>query len=132
MVRLVTRGVAGVVALVVALTGCGSSSADRAVRDTARSFSAAISHGDGRTACAALIPKAADSLRSGGESCEKAITELNLTGGGVGQVQVWGDYAQVRLGSDTLFLAESSAGWKVSAAGCERRPRQPYDCEVEA
>jgi hypothetical protein len=132
MVRLVGGVLAGGAALVVASAGCGTSPRDRAVRDAARSFSAAIGAGDGRAACAALTPKAAESLQSGGKSCAMEITGLDLPGGSVLQVRVWGDYAQVRLSSDTLFLAEFPAGWMVSAAGCERRPGRPYDCEVEA
>jgi hypothetical protein len=129
---LVLKGLVGSVAMALALTGCGISPDNRAVLAATQSYLAAIGGGDGQAACAALTPRAADSLRSGGESCAETITGLGLTAGRVLEVRVWGDYAQVRLSSDTLFLAESSAGWKVSAAGCERRPGQPYDCEVEA
>jgi hypothetical protein len=48
----------------------------------------------------------------------------------VGRVEVWSDRAQVRAGTDTLFLTEVAGGWRVSAAGCTARPGRPYDCEV--
>ena len=36
-----------------------------------------------------------------------------------------------RLADDTLFLTETDAGWRVTAAACESRAEAPYDCEVE-
>jgi len=54
-----------------------------------------------------------------------------LTGGEVRQVEIWGGDAQVRLGDDTVFLTETGAGWRVTAAACEPRGEAPYDCEVE-
>jgi hypothetical protein len=47
-------------------------------------------------------------------------------------VQVWGGGAQVRLSGDTLFLAETHAGWRVTAAACKPNGDAPYDCQVEA
>jgi len=63
--------------------------------------------------------------------CTEAIGDLPLQGGSVRSVQVWGDQAQVRLDGDTLFLAETSGGWRVSAAACSPQQDRPYDCEVE-
>jgi hypothetical protein len=48
----------------------------------------------------------------------------------VSGVQVWGDAAEVRFGSDVLFLRLVSGHWRVSAAGCTRQPVGPYDCKV--
>ena len=67
-----------------------------------------------------------------GASCEDAIGDLPVGGGDVTSVEVWGGEAQVRLADDTLFLTETAAGWRVTAAAC--RPQGatlPYECEVE-
>jgi hypothetical protein len=38
----------------------------------------------------------------------------------------------VKLAGDTLFLDQTSTGWKISAAGCRlTSPDEPYDCELE-
>jgi hypothetical protein len=64
-------------------------------------------------------------------SCSDAIGDVQLAGGAVRSVQVWGGGAQVKLAGDTLFLTETSAGWRVAAAGCQPQGEEPYDCEVE-
>ena len=63
--------------------------------------------------------------------CTEAIGRLPLEGGQVTSVEIWGGDAQVRLGGDTLFLTETRAGWRVTAAACQPRGEAPYDCEVE-
>ena len=56
---------------------------------------------------------------------------MPLPGGDVTSVEVWGDDAQVRIGGDVVFLTETDAGWRVTAAACTPREERPYDCEVE-
>jgi hypothetical protein len=118
----------------VSLAGCAASpgeSADAAAR--ARALFQAVDRHDGRAACAALAPAAAESLATGGSACEDEIMKVGLTGGPISHVQVWSDRAQLRAGSDTVFLAQFGGhGWKVTAAGCEPRRDRPYDCEIEA
>jgi len=82
--------------------------------------------------CRLLTPAAAESAATGDETCERAVGDLDLPGDGpVGAVEVWSDRAQVKTGSDTLFLTELSTGWRVSGAGCEFQGDEPYDCDVE-
>jgi len=69
--------------------------------------------------------------RDASTSCAEAIGDVQLAGGTVRSVQVWGGGAQVKLAGDTLFLTETSAGWRVAAAGCQPQGEEPYDCEVE-
>jgi hypothetical protein len=64
-------------------------------------------------------------------SCTEAIEQVPLEGGDVELVEIWGGDAQVRLSGDTLFLTETRAGWRVTAAACRPRGEAPYDCEVE-
>jgi hypothetical protein len=128
MVRLV----AVVIVAGVAAGGCVASADGKAVRAATAEFSAAVEHGDGERACADLVPKAAQSLASGGSSCADEIRKLGLHGGDIANVQVWGDYAQAAVGTGTVFLTRWGSGWKVSAAGCTRRTDRPYECEVEA
>ncbi len=59
------------------------------------------------------------------------IGRLSLPGGAVEAVEVWGSDAQVRLSGDTVFLTDTPAGWRVTAAACEPRGELPYDCAVE-
>lgn len=109
----------GVLATAVVVSGCGSSSADM-VRSAAEEFLAAASSGDGGRACSLLTERAREGCSS-----------VDIPGGTVEDVAVWGDAAQVRTSSgDTLFLREMSSGWRVSGAGCEPVPERPYKCEV--
>ncbi|WP_309117432.1 hypothetical protein [Saccharothrix sp.] len=109
----------GVLATAVVVSGCGSGSADL-VRGAAEEFLAAASSGDSERACSLLTERAR-------ETC----STVDIPGGTVEDIAVWGDAARVRTSSgDTLFLRELSSGWRVSAAGCEPVPERPYSCEV--
>jgi hypothetical protein len=109
------------VALPVALaSGCGSAT-DDLVRQAASDFTAAVASGDSGRACELLTEHARE-----GVDC----SSLDLRGGAVQAVEVWGDGALVRTTDDVLFLRELSSGWRVSGAGCEARGERPYSCEV--
>lgn len=121
---------------VALLTGCSASGhggVDATVAGTVRSFFQAIDRHDGRAACAALAPRAAEGLETGDTTCDREITTLRLSGGPISHVQVWGNRAQLRAGHDTVFLADfGDLGWKITAAGCSGHKGRPYDCEIEA
>jgi hypothetical protein len=121
-------------AVMACLAGCAASHGESAdVAAVARSLFEAVDRHDGRAACAVLAPAAAESLETGNSACKDEVTTVGLTGGPISRVQVWGDRAQVRAGSDTVFLAQfGGRGWKITAAGCEPRQDRPYDCEIEA
>lgn len=124
---------AGAVAagMVVLLAGCGAPAGSDEVRRTAADWLSAAQAGDARRLCTLLTPAAVDSVVTGDETCEQAVGDLDLPGGGaVGPVQLWSDEAQVRTGTDTLFLVRLGAGWRVNGAGCRPRPDRPYDCVV--
>ncbi|ONI80524.1 hypothetical protein ALI22I_45360 [Saccharothrix sp. ALI-22-I] len=104
----------------VLVSGCGSGSGDL-VRRAADDFTAAITAGDSERACGMLTERARE-----GVEC----SSLDLPGGSVEAVEVWGDAAQVRTSEDVLFLRELSSGWRVSGAGCEAQSDRPYTCEV--
>jgi hypothetical protein len=64
--------------------------------------------------------------------CSEAIGDLPLQGGSVEAVEIWGGDAQVRLAGDTVFLTETSAGWRITAAVCRAQAEdEPYECEVD-
>ena len=118
----------GLAALLV--TGCASSQQPE-VQRVATTFE--HSGGDPQARCELLTPKALAALeKSQSASCADAIGQLPLSGGDVRSVQVWGGDAQVKLSGDTLFLTQTHAGWKVSAAACRPNADAPYDCEVQA
>ena len=111
------------------LTGCSSSQRPE-VEDVATTFENPSE--DPQARCALLAPSTLAALEEEASApCEEAIGELPLEGGAVSGVEIWGGDAQVRLDGDTVFLAETSAGWRVVAAACTPRPERPYDCEVE-
>jgi hypothetical protein len=88
--------------------------------------------GDPQARCDLLAPATLATFESDSSApCPDAIADVPLPGGDVTSVEVWGGDAQVRLGSDTLFLTETDTGWRVTAAGCEPRGEAPYECEVE-
>jgi ketosteroid isomerase-like protein len=129
-VRLSTlAAVAGLAGLLLA--GCAVPETD-AVTRTAEQWLAAARAGDAAALCRLLTPAAAESVATGDETCEQAVGDLDLPGAGpVRAVQVWSDRAQVKAGSDTLFLTRVTGGWRVSGAGCQARGDEPYDCDVE-
>ena len=118
----------------LALAGCASAG-DRAdaAADVAVRMLAAADAQDGTAACAALAPDTLDELeQSAGKPCADAILEEDLPAPGrVAGADVYGQWAQVRLDADTVFLAVFPDGWRVVAAGCTPRGERPYDCRVE-
>ena len=111
------------------LTGC-SSTQQPAVEDVATTFEDPSA--DPQSRCDLLAPATLVALEEEASTpCEDAIDELPLQGGEVTAVEIWGGDAQVRVGGDTVFLTETSVGWRVVAAACTPRPERPYECEVE-
>jgi hypothetical protein len=113
----------------VLLAGC--SSAHRpAVETVAATFEDPGE--DPQVRCDLLAPTTLVALEEeASTTCEEALQELPLQGGAVTAVEIWGGDAQVRMDGDTVFLTETSVGWRVTAAACTPRPERPYDCEVE-
>lgn len=131
----------GAALVAASLAACGPGSAARAAEDVAVAFYSAVADGDGDAACALLAGSVAQTVAADEEApCGWALSEGRVADDLVeraadarpGEVRVAGRQAQVRLGSDTVFLARSGAGWVVTAAGCDPRPDRPYDCEVAA
>ncbi len=113
------------------MSGCASvGEREDAASAVALRMLTAVDGGDGAAACATLAPETlADLERSAEEPCPAAIVQENLPGPGrVEQSRVYGQWAQVRLTGDTVFLALFPGGWRVVAAGCTPRGERPYDC----
>jgi hypothetical protein len=119
---------AGLGGALLALAGCGSASQTDVVK-TATVFEDPSVAAPPR--CALLAPATLSTVQQS-SPCSEAIGHLPLQGGPVRSVQVWGGGAQVKLGSDTVFLTRTNAGWKVTAALCQPRGEAPYDCQVDA
>jgi hypothetical protein len=116
--------------VVVLLAGCGAPAGSDEVTRAAADWLAAAQAGDSARLCALMTPAAVDSVVTGDESCEQAVGDLDLPGGAVGAIQLWSDEAQVKAGTETLFLVRLGSGWRVNGAGCTPRPDRPYDCAV--
>jgi hypothetical protein len=115
--------------LIVLLTGCSSMQRPE-VEDVATTFDDPT--GDAEARCDLLAPATLATFEEDQtSSCPDAIEQLSLDGGAVTSVEIWGGDAQVRMSGDTVFLTETSAGWRVAAAGCQPQGEAPYDCEVE-
>ena len=136
MRRVQHRGMATALAAhaLAALPGCASvGERGAAAAAVATRLLTAVDDKDGAAACAVLAPDTASALaRSAGMPCAQAILDEDLPApGAVIRADVYGQWAQVRLADDTVFLAVFRDGWRVVAAGCVPRPNRPYDCELQ-
>ncbi|MFE5208015.1 hypothetical protein [Streptomyces sp. NPDC056600] len=130
---------AAVLALVLAALGACGAVEDRRDAAQAEATRFELDRDAGRHAllCAALAPGTRDELeQTAGSGCPRAIRQAIEedelpAAGAVRAVDVWGDQARVVLEGDTLFLSQFPGGWKVTAAGCESRPDQPYRCGLK-
>ena len=114
--------VLAVVATAGASAGCSAGPQRPQVLDVAARFVTAVQDHDGRAACALLTDEAAESVSGATDvQCEQAVLNVEEDGTAVHSVQVWGDAAQVKLGSDTIFLRWLPSGWQVrSSPNCSK------------
>ena len=100
---------------------------------TALEFHTAMNSGDHARACGLLIQSAVEKLEAGERgTCAEKLAQLDVpVAASVQKSASYGRNAQVVMDEDTLFLARSGGGWKITAAGCTARGERPYDCEVE-
>jgi hypothetical protein len=118
----------------LSVAGCGAGGDRESAADAvAVRLLTAVGARDGVTACSALAPETASEVsRNAGKPCPEAVLEEDLPAPGqVTGTDVYGQWAQVRLSDDTVFLAVFPDGWKVVAAGCTSRGERPYLCAVQ-
>lgn len=114
------------------LVGCAASTERADVQRVAVDFVTAVEDNNGQDACALLTSEAEESVSGATDvPCPTAVLNIDESGAEVHHIQVWGDAAQVKVGSDTVFLRRLSAGWQVRAAGCQSQPGAAYNCDVE-
>jgi hypothetical protein len=127
-------GVAALLAVSFALTGCRSLAPDPAAAAAAAiAFRGAVRRSDGVSACRLLSPDVRSAVaQSAGKRCSAAIVGSGISGyGRPVHVDAYGQNARVVFADDVLFLADFPPGWRVTAAGCTPRVDRPYDCSVE-
>ena len=107
----------GVLVLAAGLAGC-SSTQEPEVQRVATAFE--DPSGDPEARCDLLAPAtlAAFEKDQSASVHRRDRSSCPLDGGEVKSVEVWGGDAQVRMAGDTVFLTETSVGWRVTAAGC--------------
>lgn len=125
------------VGLAAAGSGCGTGDDRAQARSVVERFYDAVRADDGAAACEQLGEGTVQALEGQtGQTCEEAVTDLDLLGGAVGDARVYLLNAEVGLSSgEHAFLSRGRGGWKLTAIGCkpEGPPRdRPMDCEVEA
>jgi hypothetical protein len=121
-------------ALLVTSCGCADAGGrEAAAGDVTLHLLSAVAGGDGPAACATLAPDTAAELeQSAGKPCAEAVLDEDLPAPAtITGTEVYGQWAQVRLATDTVFLATFPGGWRVVAAGCEPRRSRPYDCALQ-
>ncbi len=114
--------------------GCASlSDREDAAANAGLRFEAALAAKDNAALCTDLAPGTREELEDTAKSgCDQAVADSDVPQAAhVRRVDVYGRQARVVLDSDTLFLSLFPDGWKVTAAGCEPRPRKPYKCELK-
>lgn len=115
-------------------SGCATGTGD--AEHAAEDFYAAVAAKDGVRACGGLTTATAEQLeKDDGAPCSEAVLDLKLRGVRMAKSEVYVTSSRVRLeDGDSVFLDETSDGWKVSAAGCAPQPGEeaPYDCEAES
>jgi hypothetical protein len=119
------------VGVALLLAGCAGSQ-DAAAGSAARELLDAVRDGDGAGACGVLAAPTREELeQTSGKACPDAVLEEDLAGGtGDPRVQVFDSMAQVRVGTETLFLSRFDGRWLVVAAACTAVPHEPYDCSI--
>ncbi|MGH3661912.1 MAG: hypothetical protein ACRDT8_18105 [Micromonosporaceae bacterium] len=141
MTTLPCRRVAGTlllavtVAAVAALAGCGGlAHREGAAERVARRLHTALADGHGGDACRVLAPQTRHELMiSAKHPCARTVLAKKLpVAGRARSVEAYGSQAWVVFSHDTVFLAEFSGVWKVTAAGCRARGAdRPYDCVIK-
>jgi hypothetical protein len=120
------------VTLALLIAGCSGSQETETVQDVTARFETALTDHHGPAACALLAAEAVRRLQDlRPEGCAQALPTLALPSSPPGDAQVWGDTAQVRTASDTVFLRRFPDGWRIIGAGCTPRGEQPYQCKVD-
>ena len=126
---LITIGIAAAIAV-----GLIRAAGDDAAGETVQRFARAIEEQDGAAACGELSADTRSEFESQeGADCEEALLELELSLGEVTSVRVAETAASVELSEGgSVYLEETSDGWRITAVGCEPKPSAPDDCDVEA
>jgi hypothetical protein len=131
----VLHRVAGLLLCVAALAGCGRADDDRDVVSVTSRFLDSVNADNGARACALLSEPAIETLEDEEESsCADAVLELDLEPSAVRRSDVFGVAAKVDLADGrSAFLDLTSAGWRLSAVGCDPGAGdEPYTCELDA
>lgn len=114
------------------LSGCAADGTEAA--EAAKAFHRDVASSDMTAACSLLQSEtrqeAARSSDAG--TCESQLEKAKIPDAGkLLSTEQFGREAFVEFEHDTVFLAASNAGWRVTGAGCTPQGEEaPYTCEV--
>ena len=115
-----------------ALSGCAPEGT--AAAEAAEAFHRDVAGSDMTAACSLLQSKTRQETARSSDAgtCESQLEKAQFTDpGNLLSTEQFGRNAFVEFENDTVFLAASDAGWKITGAGCTPSGEEaPYTCEV--
>ena len=112
--------------VVLALTGCGGSAEENAVKQVIADFSGAIKEKDSKTACSLLTSRARDQLLELGkqlstDSCEKTLDVVMAYDSGFADsfgdearnVEITGSNGTAEVGDTTATMIKEGGAWRI-------------------
>lgn len=87
---------------------------------------------DPAAACALLAPATLTALQDHDGDCPTGLPQqIQPPSDLATSTAVYGKYAIVHVGADTIFAARFDDGWRVTAAGCTPQADRPYNCKIK-
>ncbi|MDQ0620211.1 hypothetical protein [Arthrobacter globiformis] len=114
------------------LSGCAAEGTEAA--EAAEAFHRDVASSDMTAACSRLQSKTREETARSSDAgtCESQLEKANIPDPGkLLSTEQFGRDAFIEFENDTVFLAASDAGWRITGAGCTANGEEaPYTCEV--
>lgn len=114
------------------LSGCAATGTEAAA--AAEAFHRDVASSDIAAACSMLQSETREETARSSDAgtCENQLKKAKIPNAGkLLSTEQFGREAFVEFEHDTVFLAASNAGWRITGAGCTPKGEEaPYTCEV--